>query len=84
MNNISDYSEQDFIDFIKKILIENVAETDDLLDEMLVKFEEITEHPDGTDLIYYPENPADSTPERITEIVKEWRESKGLPSFKEV
>ncbi|TOO00601.1 bacteriocin immunity protein, partial [Vibrio parahaemolyticus] len=39
-------------------------------------------HPDGSDLIYYPENSEDGTPENIVRIVKEWRLSQGLPCFK--
>ncbi|WP_422836636.1 bacteriocin immunity protein [Aliivibrio salmonicida] len=46
-------------------------------------FEKLTQHPDGSDLIFYPENLGDDSPERITEIVKEWRESQGLSSFKD-
>lgn len=63
--------------------MENVAETDDVLDELLEHFELITEHPDGSDLIYYPEKEEDATPENIVRIVKEWRQSQGLPCFKD-
>ncbi len=79
---ISDYTEQDFLAFIEQIFKENAAESDDVLDELLEEFERVTQHPDGTDLIYYPEKPGDDAPERILEIVKEWRSSQGLPGFK--
>ena len=81
-STITEYTEEDFILFINKIFKENVADTDDVLDELLEQFETITEHPDGSDLIYYPENPEDGTPENIVRIVKEWRLSQGLPCFK--
>ncbi len=80
---IADYTHSEFIELIKNIFQENTKETDNLLDLLLDRFEELTEHPLGTDLIYYPESPEDGTPERITEIVKEWRESQGLPCFKD-
>lgn len=83
MKRISDYTESDFIAFMKEIFIENEAETDDRLDILLDEFRKLTEYPAGTDLIYYAESDADCTPERVTLIVKEWRAANGLPGFKE-
>ncbi|OOE79761.1 bacteriocin immunity protein [Salinivibrio siamensis] len=82
-NSIVDYTEEDFLKLVEQIFVENVAETDDVLDELLEHFELITEHPDGSDLIYYPEKEEDATPENIVRIVKEWRQSQGLPCFKD-
>ncbi|MGV6987349.1 bacteriocin immunity protein [Providencia hangzhouensis] len=80
--SISDYTESDFLSFMKEIYKENEAETDDKLDVLLSHFEKITEHPDGTDLIYYAESDDKSTPEAITKIIKEWRAKNGKPGFK--
>ncbi|PJE77635.1 Colicin-E7 immunity protein [invertebrate metagenome] len=82
MRSISELTEQEFIDFINRIFEENASETDDVLDELLEQFEAITDPPSGTDLIYYPELSCDDTPERITQIVKEWRAADGKPGFK--
>ncbi|WP_434361087.1 bacteriocin immunity protein [Parasalinivibrio latis] len=82
-NSISDYTEAEFLALLEQIFLENVAETDDLLDVLIEHFEEISEHPDGSDLIYYPEAEEDGTPENIVRIVKEWRASEGLPCFKD-
>lgn len=81
--HISDYTEQEFVEFMREIFIENEADTDDRLDVLLEEFRRLTEHPAGTDLIYYCNSDEDCTPERITQRVKEWRESSGLPGFKE-
>ncbi|MCG5371216.1 bacteriocin immunity protein [Providencia rettgeri] len=81
-NSISDYTESEFIDFMHEIDKENIAETDDKLDVLLNHFEKITEHPAGTDLLYYAQSDADSTPEAITKIIKEWRAKNGKPGFK--
>ncbi len=81
-NAITDFSEVEFLQFVEEIFKENVSDTDDVLDELLEQFEDITQHPDGTDLIYYPETPEDGTPESIVRIVKEWRLSQGLSCFK--
>ena len=50
---------------------------------LLLHFEKVSEHPAGSDLIYYPEPGADNSPESVTQIVKEWRAAKSLPGFKE-
>ncbi|MBS5838238.1 MAG: bacteriocin immunity protein [Pseudomonas sp.] len=50
---------------------------------MLDEFERLTEHPAGSDLIYYPEDGADNSAEGITQTIKEWRAENGLPGFKD-
>ncbi|HAH8845132.1 TPA: bacteriocin immunity protein, partial [Escherichia coli] len=77
------YTEAEFIELMKEIDKENVAETDDKLDLLLNHFEQVTEHPDGTDLIYYAASDAESTPEAITKKIKEWRAANGKPGFKQ-
>ncbi|CAM3623412.1 Colicin-E9 immunity protein [Vibrio aerogenes CECT 7868] len=76
------YTQSEFTDLLRKICKAD-TNTEEELDLLIEHFEEITEHPDGSDLIYYPDDPADATPERIVEIVKEWRLSQGLPCFKD-
>ncbi len=79
-NQFSDYTESEFLDLLTDIVESNGPE--EYQDQLLEHFIQITEHPLGSDLIYYPENPADATPERILETVKEWRARNGLPGFK--
>ena len=81
--DITDFTEDEFIAFMHKILAENVGPTDDVLDVLLEEFCEITGHPDGTDLIYYPEADSSGSAEDVTRVVKEWRATQGLPGFKE-
>ena len=81
--DITDFTEDEFIAFMHKILAENVAPTDDVLDVLLEEFCEITGHPDGTDLIYYPEADSSGSAEDVTRVVKKWRAAQGLPGFKE-
>ncbi|QIT20447.1 bacteriocin immunity protein [Pseudomonas chlororaphis subsp. aurantiaca] len=51
---------------------------------LVFHFEKVSEHPAGSDLIFYPENGADDSSEGITRLVKEWRAANGLPGFKSV
>ena len=75
----SDYSESEFLDLLADI-VEAIG-SEEYQDQLLEHFIQITQHPLGSDLIYYPENPADATPERILGIVKEWRARNGLPGL---
>lgn len=45
-------------------------------------FEKLSEHPDGSDLIYYPQDDQDDSPEGIVKEVKEWRAKNGKSGFK--
>ncbi|WP_342230203.1 bacteriocin immunity protein, partial [Yersinia enterocolitica] len=51
-------------------------------DEAILRFEELTEHPDGSDLIYYPNDDREDSPEGILAEIKRWRAEKGKPGFK--
>lgn len=81
-NNFADYTEAEFIQLMQKIRVANKSAPDETLDPLLKQFCKITEHPDGTDLIYYPEEGADNSNEGIMQTVKEWRAAHGLPGFK--
>ncbi|CNF78704.1 colicin immunity protein (E7) [Yersinia bercovieri] len=82
-NSISEYTETEFIDLLNIIFRENSSDADDYLDKLLEYFVRITEHPEGTDLIYYPSSDSECTPEKILEKVKKWRAENGRPGFKE-
>lgn len=81
---ISEYTEAEFISFLQEIFTANKNAPDEVLDPMLDTLEQLTAHPAGSDLIYYPEEGADHSPEGITQTVKEWRTANGLPGFKDV
>lgn len=82
-NSLSDYTEAEFIQLLEELAKEDAeAETDDRADLLLLHFKKISQHPAGSDLIYYPEPGADNSPTGVTQIVKEWRAAQGLPGFK--
>ncbi|MDF3936723.1 bacteriocin immunity protein [Pseudomonas citronellolis] len=80
--DITEFTEDEFITFMKEILIANKYPTDDVLDVLLERFCKITGHPDGTDLIYYPEDGSSGSAEDVMRTVKTWRAANGLPGFK--
>ena len=78
---ISDYTETDFLNFVKQICrAEGATEEDD--NKLVAEFERLTEHPDGSDLIFYPDDGRDDSPEGVVKEVKEWRAKNGKPGFK--
>ncbi|WP_394167989.1 bacteriocin immunity protein [Photobacterium piscicola] len=79
---ISEYTESEFLKLITDICQVNTSNEQEH-SGLVSRFCQLIEHPDGSDLIYYPENEMDGTPERIVEIVKNWRRSQGLPLFKD-
>ncbi|MBK5512562.1 bacteriocin immunity protein [Pseudomonas sp. TH15] len=83
MEDISDFTEVEFIAFIKKIRVVNKGGTDDELGELLEQFSKLEGHAEGFDLIFHPEPGADNSAEGVTETVKEWRAANGLSGFKE-
>ena len=83
MADISDYTEMEFINFIQKIRAANKSGSDEELGELLAQFRALASHPDGTDLILYPEPGEDNSAEGVTRRLKNWRASQGLPGFRE-
>ncbi|MFP1935637.1 bacteriocin immunity protein [Lonsdalea quercina] len=79
---LNDYTQDDFLQFVKDIVEAN-SSTEDEHYAWVHHFEKIVGHPSGNGIIYYPENGCDGTPEGIVEFVLEWRKSKGLPLFKD-
>ncbi|WP_223488978.1 bacteriocin immunity protein [Pseudomonas sp. A-RE-19] len=80
-NTFSEYTESEFTALLQRIIDHDGTEPE--VDELVFHFEEVSEHPAGSDLIFYPEDGADDSASGITKTVKEWRAAQGLPGFKE-
>jgi hypothetical protein len=83
---LEDYTEAEFLTFLKGFYhFPDDLEGDALeayLDSLLVHFEVITEHPDRSDVIFYPKEGREDSPEAILKEVKEWRALNNKPGFK--
>jgi hypothetical protein len=79
--DISNYTEAEFLEFLTKICKAEYPTEKDQIDAVLL-FEELTEHPDGSDLIYYADSDEDATPEAIINKIKIWRTANGKSGFK--
>lgn len=84
MNNkksISDYTEAEFLALVVKIFNpDNTTEDEDI--QNVLEFESISEHPDGSDVIFYPPKGREDSPQGVVKEVKEWRAKNGKPDFK--
>ncbi|WP_397457614.1 bacteriocin immunity protein [Pseudomonas asplenii] len=77
---LNEMTEPEFLLFVQKIYNADYPSEEEQTDAVL-KFEEISEHPSGSDLLYYPED-GKSGPEAVVKEVKEWRAANGKPGFK--
>ncbi|WP_272672374.1 bacteriocin immunity protein, partial [Providencia sp. PROV158] len=57
-NNITDYTESEFLKLLTIICNADTASEEEQI-KFVTHFEKVTEHPSGSDLIYYPEDGAD-------------------------
>ncbi|MFF7706121.1 bacteriocin immunity protein [Pseudomonas sp. NPDC007930] len=77
-----DYTEQEFLQFVGDIL-GGKADSDLELNQWLDHFDDITEHPDQSDVIFFPAEGEDESPQGVLQRVKEWRAANGKPGFKQ-
>ncbi|WP_053158936.1 bacteriocin immunity protein [Pseudomonas sp. P1.8] len=81
-----DYTEAEFLSFLRRFRNCPAGlhgkELEIYLDGLLVHFEKITEHPERSDVIFYPKDGQEDSPEGILKEVKEWRAANNKPGFK--
>jgi hypothetical protein len=83
---LEDYTESEFLAFLEGFshypngLKGRALEAH--LDHLLVHFELVTEHPGRSDVIFYPKEGQEDSPEGILKEVKEWRARNNKPGFK--
>ncbi|HII4351805.1 TPA: bacteriocin immunity protein [Enterobacter cloacae] len=81
MDKIEDYTEEQFLEFVSKIFyVSGTTEAEDI--KNILEFKQLTQHPDDSDLIYYPREDREDTPEGVVQEVKEWSRENGKPGFK--
>lgn len=84
--SISDYTEGEFLVFLNAIatIDSSVYPTERAHTKGVLEFKRLTQHPLGTDLLYYPtKHGLDGSLEEVIRVVKQWRAEQGLPGFKD-
>ncbi|ABS46675.1 MULTISPECIES: bacteriocin immunity protein [Yersinia pseudotuberculosis complex] len=79
--SICDYTESEFLELVKELFnVEKTTEEEDI--NNLIEFKRLCEHPAGSDLIFYPDDNREDSPEGVVKEVKKWRAENGKPGFK--
>ncbi|MGN1676393.1 bacteriocin immunity protein [Yersinia enterocolitica] len=79
---LSDYTELEFLNFVKNIYYDTYPSEEEHI-RAILQFENLIEHPDGSDLIYYHNDEREDSPEGVLAEVKKWRAENGKPGYKE-
>jgi hypothetical protein len=83
---LEEYTEAEFLAFLEEMTAnpKNLRGRDfgKKVEKYVEHFEKITEHPDGSDVIFYPKNGRDDSSAAILQEIKEWRSANGKPGFK--
>ncbi|EKM0365437.1 bacteriocin immunity protein [Cronobacter turicensis] len=74
-----DYTEAEFTQLVSGIF--NAAGGEAYQDELIEHVCTLSEHPEGSDLIFY-NNDEDITPQGIVNEIKTWRKANGKSGFK--
>ncbi|WP_325437887.1 bacteriocin immunity protein [Pseudomonas nitroreducens] len=82
-SSISDYTEEEFLEIAREVCSADYG-SEQLADLAVEEFVRLSEHPDGTDIIFYPPQGADDSPEGIIKRIKDWRSANGRPGFKKI
>ncbi|TBW45316.1 bacteriocin immunity protein [Marinobacter halodurans] len=77
---INDYSEQEFLKILKEFWEGDISEVEE--DEFVQSFNEIIEHPEKSDLIFYPPDNRDDSPEGVINELKRWYREQGKACFR--
>ncbi|MFJ4390146.1 bacteriocin immunity protein [Pseudomonas soli] len=85
-DKLADYTESEFLELVSELFHNRTSlkgkELENYRISIVLHFEKITEHPDGSDVICYPPEGADDSPQGVVDRVKEWRAANGKPGFK--
>jgi len=80
-DKFEDYTESEYIALIDRLVQGNYSsekEHDDIVDNIV----STSEHPNGTGILYYPEEGVEDSPAGVLKAIKDWRAANGKPGFK--
>jgi hypothetical protein len=80
-NKFEDYTEAEYISLINR-LVEGDYSSEKEHDEIVDNIVSTSEHPNGTDILYYPEDGVEDSPDGVLKAIKRWRAENGKPLFK--
>lgn len=79
---ITDFTEAEYLKLVIDICEDN-SECEREHNKWVEEFIKSSEHPHGSDLIYWPSPEEDNSPEGILNTIKTWRAANGKPGFRQ-
>ena len=76
-----DYTEFDYMNLIHR-LFKGDYSSEKELDEIVELIVDAAEHPAGSNVLYYPAEGVEDSPEGVLKTIKDWRAANGKPGFK--
>lgn len=80
-SKFEEYTESEFIALINR-LVEGDYSSEREHDAIVDNIVKISEHPSGSDILYYPAEGVEDSPAGALKAIKEWRAANGKPGFK--
>ncbi|SMQ26567.1 Colicin immunity protein / pyocin immunity protein [Pseudomonas helmanticensis] len=80
-NALTDYTEAEYLEIIQR-LFKGKLPSEEQHDELVDHIVKTSEHPNGTGVLYYPEEGIEDSPEGVLGAIKAWRAANGKPGFK--
>lgn len=75
-----EYSEHEFLEMLKEFWDGDMTEAEE--NEFVQRFSKIIEHPEKSDLICYPPDNRDDSPECVIDELKRWYREQGKACFR--
>ena len=76
-----EYTESEYLNIINRLFqggFSSEKKHDAFVDNIVIT----SEHPNGTDILYYPEQGVEDSPTGVLEAIKQWRAANEKPGFK--
>ena len=80
-DKFEEYTESEYIALIDRLVhgdYTSEKEHDEIVDNIV----STSEHPNGTGILYYPEEGVEDSPAGVLKAIKAWRAANGKPGFK--
>lgn len=80
-NEFEEYTESEYKALIQR-LFEGDYSSEAELDEIVETIVNTSEHPNGSDVLYFPSEGVEDSPEGVLKAITTWRAANGKPGFK--
>ncbi|WP_095144954.1 MULTISPECIES: bacteriocin immunity protein [unclassified Pseudomonas] len=80
-NKLEEYTESEYTSLICR-LFDGSYSTEEELDSIVDNIVITSEHPNGSDILYYPAEGVEDSPAGVLKTIKTWRAANGKPGFK--